>query len=210
VPSKIIALTFDDGPDAAMTPRVLDRLEKYGVAATFFVIGKKVRGPAKPVMERALGLGCEYGNHSWDHRPMDALARSDIERSVERTSEAIKAVTGESPKFFRPPFLAVGGGMYASIDLPFCGGLCANDWAGEGTSAQDRADRILAGVEDGAIILLHDVQPEPHPTPEALDILIPALKARGYEFSTMSGLFKQKGIDPASSAAKGKVWTFVG
>jgi len=83
--------------------------------------------------------------------------------------------------------------LFQAVDLTFVGGLTANDWI-QSTTAEQRAAAILNGVRDGTIILLHDVQPEPHPTPEALDIIIPALKNQGYEFVTLSELFRLKGV----------------
>lgn len=76
--------------------------------------------------------------------------------------------------------------------MPFASGIIAFDWDGQNTSAEDRANFILKDVKDGAIILLHDVQPYPHPTPEALDIIIPELQKQAYEFVTLSKLFEIK------------------
>ena len=204
---KYCALTFDDGPDAVKTPRVLDRLEKYNVPATFFYIGQLVTDQTKPVIDRALKDGCEIGNHSWAWNSLTGVAPENIKDSVEKTSAVIEKYTGQRPKFFRPPNLAVNKRMTDAIDLPFVSGVVGNDWAGCDTTAEQRAQNVLSGMGDGAIILLHDVQPDPHPTPEALDILIPALKTQGYVFLTLSQLFEKKGVVP--QAHDGTVWVFV-
>ena len=117
--------------------------------------------------------------------------------------------SGLDVKFFRPPNLAVSPTMTTTIGFPFASGVLAFDWDGQNTSAQQRADNVLndANMKDGAIILMHDVQPLPHPTPEALDIIIPALKSKGYEFVTISELFKRKNVVPA--AHDGKMWVVV-
>ena len=102
--------------------------------------------------------------------------------------------------WYRATFLAVSPTLMAAIDLPFAGGIAAFDWPGtDAVTAQQRAHKVLqsADLRNGAIILLHDVQPEPHPSAELLDILIPALKAQGYGFLTLSELFKQRGVQPA-------------
>jgi peptidoglycan-N-acetylglucosamine deacetylase len=203
---KLCALTFDDGPDPVMTGRILDRLEKYGVNATFFVVGNRLNDGVKPTIDRMMSLGCELENHSWDYGTLDTLEPAAIREKTGRTSELILKYSGRLPRFFRPPNLATSPAMHDSIDLAFVDGVVCNDWAACGTGAQERAAKALEGVEDGAIILLHDVQPEPHPTPEALDIIIPALKRRGYEFVTVSELFRRKGISPAK---KGEGWTIV-
>jgi peptidoglycan/xylan/chitin deacetylase (PgdA/CDA1 family) len=204
---KLCALTFDDGPDAVMTPRVLDRLEKHGVVATFFVIGQLINESTRPVMERAMRLGCEYGNHSWAWDALDTATEEEILESVGSTSKAIGEVTGSPPGFFRPPNLAVSNTMYATINLTFASGVLGYDWEGCNTTAEERAKNVLKGIKDGAIILLHDVQPPPHPTAEALDILIPELKKRGYTFVTLSDLFALKKVKPR--AFQKKMWVYV-
>lgn len=192
----LIALTFDDGPDPMLTARVLDRLEHHGIPATFFVQGNKITPESTPVMQRALSLGCEFGNHSWDHPVMSELTPAQVRAQVEPTTKALLDATGRAPALFRAPYLAASVALHGMVGMPFIGGFAANDWEGCNTSARDRAWRVLAQACDGAIILLHDVQPEPHPTPEALDILIPALKDRGFGFLTVSDLFRAKGVTP--------------
>ncbi|MBN2354280.1 MAG: polysaccharide deacetylase family protein [Spirochaetales bacterium] len=203
---KLCALTFDDGPDAVMTPKVLDKLEKYNVPATFFLIGRKVNDQTKAVMERQVKLGCEFGNHSWSESDMAKMTAEQVRESVDKTDAAIKKFTGRTPKFFRPPNLSTSAMMYGAISRPFCEGVLGYDWD-QKTTAESRAKSVLMGMSDGAIILLHDQQPAPHPTPEALDIIIPELKKRGYTFVTLSELFKQKGADPGSK--KNQMWKFV-
>jgi len=206
-PDKLCALTFDDGPDVKKTSLVLDKLEAHGVVASFFVIGQLVNDSTKPVLERIVKMGCEIHNHSWAWDSMDSMTENEIKISIKKTNDAVKKYAGVTPKFFRPPNLATSGVMYDVIDLPFAGGVVGMDWAGCNTTAKDRAENVLRNMRDGAIILLHDVQPDPHPTPEALDILIPELKKRGYEFVTLSELFKRKGINPGPDEYK--TWEYV-
>ena len=207
VPEKLCALTFDDGPDAKLTPLVLDKLEKYKIVASFFVIGQLINDTTKPVLERAVKLGCEINNHSWAWESMNTMTKEQIQESVNKTSQAIEKFTGKATKFFRPPNLAVSGSMYDAIDLTFASGVLGFDWAGQNTSAQDRAQNVLKSMRDGAIILLHDVQPLPHPTPEALDILIPELQKQGYRFVTLSELFAQKKVSLKPNERK--LWAYV-
>jgi peptidoglycan-N-acetylglucosamine deacetylase len=205
--NKICALTFDDGPDNMQTALVLDKLEAHGVVASFFVVGQRINKGTEGTLERAVAMGCEIHNHSWSYASMDSMSEDQVRESVQKTTEAIEKYAGVSPQFFRPPNLAVSSTMYDAIDLPFAEGVLGYDWAGCNTSAEDRAKKVLAGMMDGAIILLHDVQPNPHPTPEALDILIPELKKQGYEFVTLSELFKLKGVTPDPEAKK--MWKYV-
>jgi peptidoglycan/xylan/chitin deacetylase (PgdA/CDA1 family) len=206
-PDKLCAITFDDGPDTNLTNQVLDRLENYDVVATFFVIGQKINSTTKPVLERAVSLGCEIGNHSWGYASMDTMSSERITKSAENTTDAIEENAGISPHFFRPPNLVKNNTMFEAIDLPFAGGgVIGYDWQGCGNDAEAITNNVIRNMEDGVIIVLHDVQPEPHPTPEALDILTPALKDLGYEFVTLSDLFDRKGVDPD---VEYKMWTVV-
>lgn len=207
--TKLCALTFDDGPNVDLTPLVLDRLEKHDVPATFFLVGQLINDDTKPVLDRMVSLGCEIGNHSWGWASLSDMTPEEIRESVGDTSRAIKKYTGQTPRFFRPPNLSVSDEMYENIDLPFASGVLGFDWAGCDTDAKTRAKNVMDNMRDGAIILLHDVQPEPHPTPEALDILIPALKKQGYEFVTLSELFKRKGVDPMKLHADYDMWIYV-
>jgi peptidoglycan/xylan/chitin deacetylase (PgdA/CDA1 family) len=204
---KLCALTFDDGPDSGKTPLVLDKLEKYGVPATFFVIGQLVNDSTKPVLDRMVAMDCEVANHSWEWSGMNAMSNDEISESISKTSKAIRQYTGKAPSFFRPPNLSVSDEMFATVGLPFADGVLGMDWAGCDTGAGERAQNVIAGMRDGAIILLHDVQPDPHPTPEALDILIPELKKQGYEFVTLSELFRRKGVKPDPRAQV--MWKYV-
>ena len=203
---KLIALTFDDGPSTSLTPLVLDKLDKYDVPATFMMIGQLVNSSTKPVIDRIVSSGHEIGNHSWAWSSMNSMSASEIQKSINDTTAAIKQYSGQTPKFFRAPNLAYSQTMYSAIDLTFIQGVTCNDWDGS-TTAQQRANYAIQGARDGAIILLHDVQGTPHPTPEALDIIIPTLKNQGYQFVTLSQLFAAKGV--TLSGSNDKVYTTV-
>ncbi|OPX44088.1 bifunctional xylanase/deacetylase precursor [Ruminiclostridium hungatei] len=204
--NKIVALTFDDGPDVTLTPLVLDKLDKYKVPATFMMIGQKLNDSTAPVVRRIINMGCEIGNHSWGYSSMSGMQAAEIKKSVSDTNAAILKYSGTTPKFFRAPNLSISSTMLSAIDLTFVNGVTCNDWV-QSTSAQERANAIISGARDGAIFLMHDVQPLPHPTPEALDIIIPTLKNQGYEFVTLSQLFERKGVK--LSPTDDKAYTYV-
>jgi peptidoglycan/xylan/chitin deacetylase (PgdA/CDA1 family) len=190
----VIALTFDDGPNTTATPMVLDRLEKYNVTASFFLIGNNINEQSAEVSKRAYYMGCEIDNHSLTHSDMTAMTEEEIKDEISQTSEKIFQITGEYPSFFRPPYIAVNQTMTDSIDLPFISGYGANDWDNTVT-AEQRAEKVLAQAKDGAIILLHDMDGN-YQTVEALDTIIPALLDEGYQFVTVSQLFEAKNITP--------------
>ena len=192
--SKTIALTFDDGPNTVTTPLVLEKLEKYRITASFFLVGNNINAESSKVSERAHKMGCELNNHSLTHSVMPELTAEEICREIELTNEKIRSVTGNDPRFFRPPYIAVNEIMHENIDMTFIAGIGAEDWL-EKITAEMRADRILSQAKDGDIILLHDSEGNTQ-TVAALDIIIPELLRQGYRFLTVSELFDENGVTP--------------
>lgn len=193
---KVVALTFDDGPNTTTTNEVLDVLEKHGVVASFFLIGDNITEESGKVVKRAYDLGCEINNHSKTHSYMNEMSAEDIKAEYEFTDQKVFEITGEHTKFFRPPYIAVGDVMWENISVPFINGLGCNDWDDK-VPVKTRVAVITRGVTDGTIILMHDAKGN-HMTVEAIDQIIPALKEQGYKFTTVSGLFEAKGITPVT------------
>ena len=189
-----IALTFDDGPNTVITPKVLDILEREGIVASFFLIAQNITPESAEVVRRAKAMGCEIENHSLTHGYMDKMSVEEIRSEVKACTEMITELTGEAPKFFRPPFIAVSQAMYDNIDMTFICGMGCEDWVPTVT-AEQRAERVLANAADGQIVLLHDMQWN-QATVEALKTIIPELKKRGYDFVTVPQLFERKNVTP--------------
>ncbi|MDE7289250.1 MAG: polysaccharide deacetylase family protein [Oscillospiraceae bacterium] len=200
---KIIALTFDDGPNTVTTPRVLDIIEKYNVPASFFVCGNNITPESSEVMKRAAKLGCEIHNHSRTHSDMTGMSHEDIKAEIDFTSDKIEEAVGIRPRFFRPPYIAVNEKMHEVIDLTFICGLGAEDWLEE-VSAEERYNRIISQAADGLVILLHDVTGN-QKTVEAVDMIVPELQRQGYKFVTVSQLFEMKNVVPK----RGEMYTIV-
>ena len=190
----IIALTFDDGPNTVITPQVLDTLEENGAVGSFFLIAQNITSESAEMVRRAKAMGCDIENHSVTHPFMDKMDREQILEEVRGCTEKIVEITGEEPRFFRPPFIAVNQEMYDLIDLTFICGAGCEDWVPEVT-VQQRIDRVLANAEDGQIVLLHDMQWNQN-TADALKVIIPELKKKGFRFVTVSQLFKEKNVTP--------------
>ena len=191
--TKVVALTFDDGPSNP-TPMVLDKLEQYGVVASFFVCGNNVGEQTADTVKRAYDMGCEINNHSKSHQNMTKLTEKQIRKEITETSQRVEEITGEPTHFFRPPYIAVNDLMYDTVGMAFICGYGSNDWDDKVT-VQERSDRVLEQISDGSIILLHDAEGNTK-TVEALDLLIPALQQEGYTLVTVSQLFEAKGISP--------------
>lgn len=185
---KYIALTFDDGPNTEVTPKILDLFERYQVRGSFFVNGNHINEDTIPVMKRAIALGCDIQNHSYSHPAMPKLSEEEILKEIKDTDDLIISVTGVAPGFFRPPYIAVDDRMFELIDYPFICGRGCNDWDQE-VSVETRIKEILTGPCDGEIILLHDSEYN-HKTATALETIIPKLLDEGFSLVTITELFK--------------------
>jgi len=194
---KVIALTFDDGPAAATTPQVLDTLEKYGIQATFFVIGSHIDDTTSAIVSRALEMGCEIANHTYTHPHLAELSDRDVVSEISLASDVIENISGSRPKFFRFPYSSYNDHILNDLlDLTCIHGMDSKDWD-PNASCAERIDNVLSAADDGRIILLHDYEGNDD-TVKAIGTIIPELLQRGYRFVTLSELFriKCKSIDP--------------
>ncbi len=191
---KLIALTFDDGPNTEITPQVLEILEEYGVRASFFLIGASITPESAKVARRAWKMGCEIENHSVTHCHMSGMTPEEIRKEIDGCSEKVAEITGRKPRFFRPPYIDVSPALFETVDLPFICGVGCRDWVPE-VSAEERTGILLSTVQDGDIILMHDM-PGNTATVEALRTVIPTLLERGFRFVTCGQLFEEKGVTP--------------
>ncbi len=182
-----IAITFDDGPDPELTGQLLDILKERNVPATFFVLGQRAAAN-RHHLERMIADGHEIGNHSWDHPYLDRLETDLVFQQLERTNEAIEAVTDRPTSLMRPPYGATNPDLNEWINERFgmkiiLWSIDSYDWRGF-TSDRIR-DVILEGIHPGAIVLAHDPQPATIAAmPETLDALI----EMGYQFVTVTHL----------------------
>ncbi len=188
-----IALTFDDGPSDTTTLKVLSKLKKYGVTASFFLIGDQMTPEREYIIKEEIAYGCDIQNHSLTHSDMREFDAATIKAEIDETTRRIKALTGKEPEFFRPPYIYVNDLMMDTIPLIFISGYGCDDWIPE-AGADVRIRKALEGARDGAIVLLHDLEGN-DATVEALDTIIPELQKRGYNFVTITELFRIAGIN---------------
>lgn len=153
-----VALTFDDGPDSASTPRFLDVLDVLGVRATFFVLGENVvRHP--DVARELVGRGHELAVHGWTHdRPWWPSPARDA-RELLRTVRVVGEVAGRAPHWYRPPYGILTSGRWAAARRaglrPVLWTAWGKDWRHDATPASVRAT-VAADLRGGGTILLHD------------------------------------------------------
>ncbi|MEM6347785.1 MAG: polysaccharide deacetylase family protein [Bacteroidota bacterium] len=181
---KIVALTFDDGPNAKRTPPLLELLAKHEVKATFFMLGLQIeREPeiAKAVFE----AGHLIGNHTYDHPQMIFKSASFMRAQIERTDSLIQAFGAAKPTYFRPPYSSkylVLPWVLKQMDKTLVTGTY--DPPAEYRSpypAQKVADQVLSNVQNGSIIYLHDGKgSDVEAFLQSVELIIIGLKAKGY------------------------------
>ena len=191
---KLIALSFDDGPNLTTTVKMLDVLKKHGVKASFFCIGKNITPETVQSMIRAHREGHDIENHSLTHCAIPSLTPDSMTTEIQTTSDLIEHYVGQRPQLFRPPYIAVSKEMFEAIPLTFICGEGCEDWVAE-VSADKRYETMLQHARDGLIFLLHDFEGNDN-TVEAVDRIIPVLKKNGFTFVTVRELFRRKGVQP--------------
>ena len=190
---KMVALTYDDGPYTSVTNQILDTLEEYNGRATFFVVGSRV-STYKDCIKREAKLGCEIGNHTYNHTILTSVSASTIKSEISKTNEAVKKITGQAPTIVRTPGGAVNSTVKANVKYPmFNWSVDTLDWKYRNSSSV--VSSIKSNVRDGSIILMHDLYGS---TGNASEEIIPWLVKKGYQLVTVSELMAVKGIDVQS------------
>lgn len=181
-----IALTFDDGPNSKATPQILDILNKNGVKATFFVLGKYAE-KNNAILKRIGSDGHLIGNHTYTHASGLITDMSKIKRELTRTNFVVAKYTGQNVKYFRPPFGFENWRFLSEAEMDdfsiVLWSLDAGDWNKK--SVQDITERILRRSTNGTIILLHDGGASREAVIGALPIVIKGLKKKGFRFVTI-------------------------
>jgi peptidoglycan/xylan/chitin deacetylase (PgdA/CDA1 family) len=183
---KMVALTFDDGPDAKITPKVLDVLKQNDVKGNFFFIGEKV-GQNKDVVKRAFSDGNLVLSHSFNHPDLSTKSEADIDKQIKDTENAIFNVIGKKPALIRPPYGETNDAVLKEAsrnDLRIIiWSIDTLDWSQR--EKDNITKNVLDNVRPGEIILMHSNE-DKKVTLEALPDIISGLKAKGYSIVTLS------------------------
>jgi len=187
VEGPYIAMTFDDGPSATLTLKLLDLLAAHHIKATFFVIGENVAEHPE-IVARAAREGHEIANHSWSHPNFGKMGDESVRRQLQQTDDAIKNATGKRPTLMRPPYGSITAREKRWIHDEFGYDIILwdvdpYDWKRPGPAVV-RA-RILKETRPGSIVLSHDIHPG---TIEAMPSTFDELEAKGFKFVTVSEL----------------------
>jgi peptidoglycan/xylan/chitin deacetylase (PgdA/CDA1 family) len=187
VDGPYIAMTFDDGPSAKFTPKLLDLLAARHIKVTFFVLGELVAENPQ-VVARAAQEGHEIASHSWSHPNLAKMSQENVRSQLQRTDDAITSATGKRPTLFRPPYGSITPREKAWIHDQFGYDIILwdvdpLDWKRPGPAVV--RSRILKETRPGSIVLSHDIHPG---TIEAMPSTLDELQAKGFKFVTVSEL----------------------
>ncbi len=187
VDGPYIAMTFDDGPSATLTPKLLDILAAHHIKATFFVLGEMIAEHPE-ILARAAREGHEIASHSWSHPNLAKMSQENVRSQLQRTDDEIKSATGQRPTLFRPPYGSITERQKRWIHDEFGYDIILwdvdpLDWKRPGPSVV--RSRILKETRPGSIVLSHDIHPG---TIEAMPSTFDELQAKGFKFVTVSEL----------------------
>src|SRR5437899_9488243 len=191
-----IAMTFDDGPSATLTPKLLDLLATRHIKVTFFVIGENVAEHPE-IVARAAREGHEISNHSWSHPNFGNMSDDNVRSQLRRTDDAIRSATGNRPTLMRPPYGSITAREKHWIHDEFgywiiLWDVDPYDWKRPGPAVV--RNRILKETHRGSIVLSHDIHPG---TIEAMPSTLDALEAKGFKFVTVSELLRMATPQPS-------------
>lgn len=184
---KMVALTYDDGP-SIYTPRILKTLKENNSVATFFVVGNRVPMYSDTV-KKAYDMGCEIGNHTYEHKSLPNLSETEVKRQISKTNKEVKKAIGEKPVIMRPTGGATNTNIKKWVGMPsIIWSIDTLDWKTRNADSTKRA--VLDHVKDGDIVLMHDLYSA---TATASETIIPELVRRGYQLVTVSELAECRG-----------------
>lgn len=186
----LLALTFDDGP-GQYTDKLLDCLEENNAHATFFMLGQNVQNYQSEV-KRMLDIGCEIGNHSWDHKNMFELSLDDVAKQFNDADQALIDACGQASTVVRAPYGNCNDDIISTVGKPFImWSIDSLDWSYKDADLDYNGIMNDSGLQDGAVILMHDIH---EPSVEAAIRLIPDLIAQGYKLVTISEMAEAKNV----------------
>ena len=187
VDGSYVALTFDDGPHATNTPRLLDILAKRNIKVTFFVLGECAQANPE-ILKREHAEGHDIANHSWSHPNLGKMSDEAVRSQLQRTHDLVAQIAGEKMKLMRPPYGSFSDRQKKWVQGAFgykviLWAVDPLDWKRPGPSVV--AHRIISETKPGNIILMHDIHGQ---SIDAVPQVLDGLQAKGYKFVTVSQL----------------------
>ncbi len=179
-----IALTFDDGPSLFNTKKVLSALKKNKCKATFFLLGCNINGSTGNLLEKAVSMGCELGNHSYDHPPLTRLGAAGARGQFAATDQKIKQYTGRKSTVCRTPYGDFNQSILDASGTPHIfWSVDTLDWKYRDTGRL--ISYVSQSASNGGIVLMHDIHAS---TANAVDSICQRLKKQHFEMVTVTEL----------------------
>ncbi|AZK45719.1 polysaccharide deacetylase family protein [Paenibacillus lentus] len=194
IKEKVVAFTFDDGPNPVYTPQILEifRQASPTAKATFYMIGNQIEQHPE-LAQTVYNEGHEIGNHTYTHPFLSKLTKQECADEVIRTEKLIQETIGMKPLTFRPPYFDINEqveGVVASRGYTLIGAMngAAMDW--EQPGVRHIVEKTKETLSPGSVLLFHDGFGDRSQTVEAVQILVRELIAEGYSLVTVSELIK--------------------
>ncbi len=185
---KLVALTFDDGPSATTTPKLLNILKSRDVPATFFMLGNMARNNPD-IVKQASEEGHEVASHTMYHQNLIRIPNDSTQSDINEAKSVFEGILGHTPNLTRPPYGNYNDNVKESVNTPMIlWSVDTLDWKNRDPDAI--VSNALDQAYDGAIILMHDIYDT---TVEAVPKLIDSMRQDGYEFVTIPELAKERG-----------------
>jgi len=203
IDKKYIAFTFDDAPafddlDDNPTAKIVDTFERFGGKATFFVVGDSLREHGNKLIEKVLAKGFEIGNHSETHINLQGATKQRVIDEIMTLQDYVKCNFGVDMKYFRPAGIRTDENLFAvtkELGFPVISGsegkAYNKDWD-RSTPAEYIKNVCIDNAYNGQIVLMHSYNPA---TAEVIEDILSDLSAKGYEFVTLTELFRKFGVD---------------
>ena len=192
IPSQIsstrpaVALTFDDGPNFRYTPQVLDILYEQQVPATFFLVGQKLSRNG-PLIKEMVSSGHEIGSHTFSHTDLTTLNIQQIQQEIHKTEKELKKILPNyTLQYLRPPYGRYNENLEQATDLDLVL-WTVDSWDWGNPDADKIYNTVMCAIKGGDTIVFHDDNPE---TVKALKRIIAELKARDFQFVTVSQMYE--------------------
>ena len=186
---KLIAFTFDDGPNEKTTKILLDNLDKYDAKVTFFVLGSRV-SHNEEVLKRAYQEGNDIASHTYSHRDLQKLKDKVIKNEIDKTNDIIKDTIGVEPIYLRPPYGSINDHIKNLTTMhTICWNVDSLDW--KLNNRKKIKNEIVSHAGDGKIVLVHDIYEE---SVYGALLAMKELKEKGYNFVTITEMSKLKNV----------------
>lgn len=188
---KLVAVTFDDGPNYGTTDLLIDELAKRDAKVSFFMVGNRVeRYP--DLVKKVYEAGHTIGNHSYSHKSFNKQKADSYLYEINHTNQLIKDVTGQDVIFLRPPYGSYKQSTLANVDMSFIlWSIDTVDW--QSRNADMIYEEMIKNVQDGDVILLHDLYPT---TVEGALRGIDYLLENGFAVVSLDEMYRLRGISP--------------